>query len=144
MHHRFVKSYFLFFMAGIAHLIPRLFEEKLGNDAVPQVALLALFLLDGGMYIFHPEVSVSELAVTIETFFAGKGSFLGRGGAGGEVNNRAQEKQYSCCQVYTASLRGDQFGSHYGFVLPNLVYGDFCVIRQLHDPYGMMERWNNG
>jgi hypothetical protein len=131
-------------MAGIAHLIARLFEEKLGNDAVPQVALLALFLLDGGMYIFHPEVGVGELGVTIETFFANKGSFPGCGGTGGQVDNCAQENQYSCGQVYTASLRGDQFGSHYGFVLPNLVYGDFCVIRQPRNPYGMMERWNNG
>ena len=97
MHHRVVKSDFLFVMAGIAHLIPRLFEEKLGNDAVPQVALLALFLLDGGMYIFHPEVGVGELGVAVEAFLADKGSLFGPGGAGGQVNNCAQEKQDSCC-----------------------------------------------
>ena len=125
-------------MTGIADLIPWLFEQKFGNDAVPQMALLALFLLHGDMYIFNPEVSVCELGVTIETFLADKGSPFGPGSTGGHVNNCAQEKQYSCCQVYTASFRGDQFGSHYGLVLPNLVYGDFCVIRQLHDPYGMM------
>ena len=79
-------------MAGVADLIPRLFEKKFGDDAMPQMALLALFFLDGGMYIFHPEVGVSELGVTIETFLADKGSFLGRGSAGRKVNNRAQDK----------------------------------------------------
>jgi hypothetical protein len=64
VHHRFVKSYFLFFMAGIAHLIPRIFKQQLGDYAVAQVAILALFLLDRAVHISHPEVSVGKLGVT--------------------------------------------------------------------------------
>ena len=139
MHHRFFKSQGLSFMAGVADLITWLFEKKLGNNAVPQVAFLALLLFYGSVYVSHPEVGVGKLGVTVETRFADKGSLFGRGSTGHQVNNRAQEKQYSCCQVYTLSLQGDQFSSHYDFVHPNLVYGDFCVIGQSHDPYGMME-----
>ena len=98
-------------MAGVADLIPWLFEKKFGNDAVPQMAFLALFLLDGGMYVFHPEVGVSELGVTIETLLADKGSPFGRRSAGSKVNNHAQEKQYSCSKVYTASSRWRHCGA---------------------------------
>jgi len=79
-------------MAGVADLIPRLFEQKFGDDAMPQMALLALFLLHGGMYIIHPEVGVSELGVTIETFLADKGSPFESRSAGSKINNGADEK----------------------------------------------------
>jgi hypothetical protein len=144
VHHRFVETYLVWLVAGIAHLIPGILEQQLGNYTVPQMATLAFFLLDGSVHIFHPQVGVGKLGVTVETVLAGEGSFAGRGRAGCKVNNRAQEEQYSCCQVDTLSIQGDQFGSHYGFILLNVVYGDFYVIGQLHDPYGMMEWWNNG
>jgi hypothetical protein len=83
VHHGFGQSYLLFFMATIAHLIPRFFEEKLRNDTVSEVALLAFFLLDGIVYIFHPEVGVGKLGVTVETLFADKSSPFGRRRAGG-------------------------------------------------------------
>ena len=144
VHHRFFKSQGLSFMAGVAHLIPWLFEEKPGNDAVSQVAFLAFVLLDRSVYISHPEVGVGKLGVTVETLLADKDSPFGRGSTGRKVNSRKQEKRDSYGKEYSASLRGDQFVSHYGFILLNVVYGDFCVVGQLHDPYGIVEWWNNG
>jgi len=104
MDYRFFKSQGLSFMAGIADLIPRLFEQKLGNDAVPQMAFLAFSLFDYRMDIFHCEVGVGKLRVTVETLLANEGSPFGSGSAGGKVNNRAQEKYDYCCQVYTVSF----------------------------------------
>ncbi|MEJ2365227.1 MAG: hypothetical protein P8017_11220 [Deltaproteobacteria bacterium] len=135
VHHRFVETYLVRFVAGIAHLIPGILKEQLGDYAVPQMATLALFLLDRIVHIFHPQVGIGKLGVTVETVLAGEGSSAGRGGAGCEVNDHAQEKQYSSCKEYTTSRKESHFASHYGFVLPSV----FCVIGQLHDLYGMME-----
>lgn len=112
VHHRFVETYLVFFVTGIAHLIPGIFKQQLGDYTVAQMAFLTLFLLDGIVYIFHPQVGIGKLSVTVETVLAGEGSFAGRGRAGCQVNNRAQEKQYSSCKVYTASLRWHHSGSH--------------------------------
>jgi hypothetical protein len=144
VHHRFVETYLVWLVAGIAHLIPGILKQQLGDYTVPQMAFLAFFLLDGSVYIFHPQVGVGKLSVTVETILAGEGSFAGRRRAGCQVNNRAQEKQYSSCKVYTASLRWHHSGSHYGVILLDLVYGFFCVIGRLQDPYGMVQWWNNG
>ena len=96
MHYRFFKSQGLSFMAGIADLIPRLFEEKLGNDAVTQMAFLAFSLFDHRMDIFHCEVGVGKLTVTVETLLADEGSPFGGGSASGQVSNHAQEKYDTC------------------------------------------------
>jgi len=104
MHHGFVQSYLLFFVAGIAHLIPLLFEYKPWDYSVPEVAFLAFFLLDSWVHTFHLEVFITECLVTIQTILAHEPAPFNRGGAGSEVNNCAQEKYDSCCQVYTVSL----------------------------------------
>jgi len=96
VHHRFVQSYLLFFVAGIAHLIPLLFKYKPWDYSVPEVALLAFFLLDNRVYTFHFEVFIGECLVTIQTILAHEPAPFRRGCAGRKVNNRAQEKYYCC------------------------------------------------
>ena len=77
VHHRFVETYLVWLVAGIAHLIPGILEQQLGNYTVPQMATLAFFLLDGSVHIFHPQVGIGKLGVTVETVLAGEGSFAG-------------------------------------------------------------------
>ena len=105
MHHRFSQSYFLFFMASIAYLIPSFLEYQLWDYAMPQVAFLAFFFLDRGVYIFHFEVFVCKLFVTIQAFFADKRSFSGLGRTGREVNNPANEKYYANHEIYPLSIQ---------------------------------------
>ena len=104
VHHRFVQSYLLFFVAVVAHLIPFIFKYEPGNYSVPEVAFFAFFLLDSRVYTFHFEVFIGECLVTIQTILAHESAPFRRGGAGRKVNNRAQEKYYSCCHIYTVSL----------------------------------------
>ena len=131
-------------MATIAHLIPRFFEEKLRNDTVSEVALLAFFLLDGIVYIFHPEVGVGKLGVAVETVLADKGSPFGRGSAGCEVNNRAQEKNYSSYKVYTASFRWHHFTFQYEFRHSVVLQGHVLRVWQEIHIQADMEYWSTG
>ena len=124
VHHRFVKTYLVWLVAGIAHLIPGILKQQLGDYTVPQMAFLAFFLLDGSVHIFHPQVGIGKLGVTVETVLAGEGSFAGRGRAGCKVNNRAQEKQYSRGEVYPASLRWYHFTLQIEF--------KHCIVLQSH------------
>jgi hypothetical protein len=101
VHHRFVQSYLLFFVAGIAHLIPLLFQYKPWNYSVPEVAFLAFFLLDSRMYTFHFEVFIGECLVTIQTILAHKPTPFRRGCTGSEVNSGAEKKEYSGQDIYT-------------------------------------------
>ena len=109
VYHRFIETYLVWCVAGIAHLIPRILKEQLGDYTVPKMARLAFSLLDGSVDIFHPQVGIGKLGMTVETVLAGEGSFTGRGRAGCKVNNRAQEKEDSCGEVYTASLKWHHF-----------------------------------
>jgi len=77
--------------------------------------------------------------VTIHTILAHESAPFNRGRAGRKINNGAQEKYYPGCKVDTVFVGVNHFGSHYGIIFVNAVYGDFCVIGQLHDPYGMVE-----
>jgi hypothetical protein len=96
------------------------------------------------MYIFHPEVGVGKLGVTIETFLADKGSLFGCGSTGNEVNNRAQEKQYSCCKAYTASLGWQHFAFQYEFKHSVALQGHVSrVWREIHSQADM-EYWSIG
>ena len=124
VHHRFVETYLVWLVTGIAHLIPGMLKQQLGDYTVPQMATLAFFLLDGIVYIFHPQVGIGKLGMTVETVLAGEGSFAGRGRAGCKVNNRAQEKQYSRGEVYPASLRWYHFTLQIEF--------KHCVVLQSH------------
>jgi hypothetical protein len=65
VHYRFVKSYLLFLVAGIAHLIPLLLEYQTWNYSVTEVAFFALLLLDYRVHTFHLEVFIGEGLVTI-------------------------------------------------------------------------------
>lgn len=89
---RFVESYLLFFVAGIAHLIPLLFKYLPWNNPVPEMTFLALFFLDSWVYTLHLKVFVNECLMTIQTILAYKSASFRRGCAGRKVNNRAQEK----------------------------------------------------
>ena len=72
MHIRFVQPYFFPAVAGKTDLIAIFFQEKLGDDPVPQVAPFTVLLFDHSMNILHAHVFVSELLVTIEAILAGK------------------------------------------------------------------------
>ena len=112
VHHRLVQSYLLFFVAGVAHLIPFSFKYEPGNYSVPEVAFLAFFLLDSRVYTFHFEVFIGECLVTVQTILAHESAPFRRGGTGRKVNNRAQEKHYSCCHIYTVSVGGNHSRAH--------------------------------
>ena len=131
-------------MATIAHLIPRFFEEKLRNDTVSEVALLAFFLLDGIVYIFHSQVGIGKLGVTVETVLAGEGSFAGRRRAGCQVNNRAQEKQDSRGKEYTASFRWHHFTFQYEFRHSVVLQGHVLRVWQEIHIQADMEYWSTG
>jgi uncharacterized membrane protein len=92
VHHRFAQSYLLFFVAGIAHLIPLLFQYKPWNYSVPEVAFLAFFLLDSRMYTFQFEVFIGECLMTIQTILAHEPAPFRRGCAGRKVKNGTREK----------------------------------------------------
>jgi hypothetical protein len=62
-----VQTYFLFGMAGITDLIPLFFQQKLRNQAMAEVAVLAFFLFHNRMDILHRQVLIGELLVAIET-----------------------------------------------------------------------------
>src|SRR5512133_3990396 len=53
-------------------LVAILFQEQFGHPAVTEVAALALLLLDDRMQIFHGEIFVRKLGVTIHTFLGGE------------------------------------------------------------------------
>ncbi len=53
-----------------AQVVAVLFQDEFGHDAMPQMAILALFLLDDRMNILHAEVFFSELRVAVETILA--------------------------------------------------------------------------
>ena len=48
-----VKPEFLFAMTGIADLVPNIFKNELGNDAVADMTTLAFLIFDDRMYVFH-------------------------------------------------------------------------------------------
>jgi hypothetical protein len=101
VYYRFVQAYFLFFVAGIAHLIALLFEYKPWNYAVPEMTFLTLLLLYNRVHAFHFEVFIGECLMTINTILTHEPTPFNRGGAGGKVKSRAQENYYPGCEVYT-------------------------------------------
>jgi hypothetical protein len=54
-------------MARVAELIAYLLQEKLGNDTVSKVTVLAFFLLDSRMDVFHLGVLFREFLVAVST-----------------------------------------------------------------------------
>jgi hypothetical protein len=67
-----VQTYLLFGMAGITDLIPLFFQQKLWDQAMPEVAVFTFFLFDDKMDILHPQILIGELFVAIQTLFLRK------------------------------------------------------------------------
>jgi hypothetical protein len=80
VHKSFVHPYFIFFMAFIAGLIALSFQKQLGDYTVSEVAILAFLFLDNNMHVFHFEVFIRKLGVTLQAILAHEPSrFAGRG-----------------------------------------------------------------
>ena len=82
---------------------------------MPEVTFLAFSSVDDRVYTFHFEIFIGECLVTIQTILAYEPAPFRRGCAGRKVNNRAQEKEYSCCHIYKVSAGGSQVRFHYEF-----------------------------
>lgn len=67
-----VQTYLLFGMARITDLIPLFFQQKLWDQAMPEVAVFTFFLFDDKMDILHPQILIGELFMAIQTFFLRK------------------------------------------------------------------------
>jgi hypothetical protein len=72
MNIRLVQTYLLFGMAGITDLIPLFFQQKLWDQAMPEMAVFTFFLFDDKMDILHPQILIGELFMTVQTFFLRK------------------------------------------------------------------------
>src|SRR5213075_2876485 len=70
VHHRLVEADRLFLVTGEAELASALLEEQLRHDAVPEVAFLALLLLDDLVDVFLRQDLVAELLVAVEALLA--------------------------------------------------------------------------
>ena len=56
-------------MAGVAQFVPVLFQQELGNDPVPEVAIFALPFLHAGVQGLEGEVFLGKLLVAVEAPF---------------------------------------------------------------------------
>lgn len=102
MHAGFIHPYLLFAVAGIADFISFLFQDQFGYETVAEMTILAFFLLDGGMDIFHYQIFVGKFFVAVETALADKPSssrrrpsqrpFLWRFGAGVQKDRSCEKK----------------------------------------------------
>jgi hypothetical protein len=69
---RFIHPYLIFTVAGIADVISFFFQNQLGHDAVPKMAVLALLVFDRSMNILHCHIFVGKLFVAVEAISAYK------------------------------------------------------------------------
>lgn len=67
-----IQSQFFSTVAGETDLVSFLLEQELRNHTMPQVAVLALSLLDHGVDILHAHVFVHKFLVAVKTFPSGK------------------------------------------------------------------------
>jgi hypothetical protein len=88
MHHRFVQSDVLAVMALEANLIALPFQQKLWQDTVSQVAILAFFFPDDSVHILHCQVFGCKLGVALQALLARKLTRFERRrrGTGSKVN----------------------------------------------------------
>ncbi len=90
-----VQSNLLSAMTIIADFVSLLFQQQVGNDAVAEVAGLAVSLLNNRVHVFHPEVLICKFLVTVEALLANKRPLLcPRGFACRKENRSAQEEEY--------------------------------------------------
>ena len=61
-----VRSDLFLAMAGIADLIPDLFENELGDDAVAKMTVLALPFLDDRMHILHGKIFFRKFSMAVK------------------------------------------------------------------------------
>jgi hypothetical protein len=67
-------------MACITEVVPLSLQDRLGYQAMPEVTILTLPFFDDCMNIFHREVLVRELGVTVQAVFtSARFSLYGRG-----------------------------------------------------------------
>jgi hypothetical protein len=102
MHIRFVHPDLFFAVAGIADFIPFFFQDQFGYETVPEMAVLAFLLFDGGMDVFHPHILLSKFLMAVEAPLAYKPSssrrrppqrpFLRRFGAGVQKDHSYEKK----------------------------------------------------
>jgi hypothetical protein len=67
-----VQTYLLFGVAGITDLIPLFFQQKLWDQAMPEVAVLTFFLFDNRMNILHSQILFGEFLMAIQTILLHK------------------------------------------------------------------------
>jgi hypothetical protein len=53
-------------MTRITEVVPLSLHDRLGDQAMPEVAILTFPFFDDSMNIFHREVLVRELGVTVQ------------------------------------------------------------------------------
>jgi hypothetical protein len=89
-------------MALEAYLITLPFQQKLWQDTVSQVAILAFFFPDDRVDIWHGQVFRCKLGVALQALLARKlARFEGRPrGTGSKVNQARYEKKYSHGTVF--------------------------------------------
>jgi hypothetical protein len=70
----FIKPDLLLVVAQVTELISLLFQNQLGYQTVPEMAGLAVLLLERRMKIPHRQIFVCEFLVTVEAGFSGQPS----------------------------------------------------------------------
>src|SRR5262249_47115273 len=88
MHVRSVEADLRLVVARQAQLVPGLLEEEPGDDPVPQVAGLAVTVLDRGMEVLAGEDVLREVLVAVQALLALELTLLGEGVAAGEDQDR--------------------------------------------------------
>jgi len=68
----FVQPDLLCLVTGQTDLVASFFQDQLGQNAVPQVAVLAFFFLNDDMHILHGKVLAFKLGMAIQAFLLDK------------------------------------------------------------------------
>lgn len=97
-----VQTDLFFRMAGVAQVVPLLFQQELGNDPVPEMTVFALPVFHAGMNAFEGEIFLRELLMAIEASLPLELPLLRKGGSavneecrcGKEKNGKAHENPF--------------------------------------------------
>lgn len=89
-------------MTIVAEVVSAFLQEELRHDAVPQMTVLALFLLYDCVHIFHPKIGGRKFGMTLQTILANKFLLCGRPGCGiqddAQGNNRSKSADPLFCK----------------------------------------------
>jgi Na+/proline symporter len=92
--------YLFFAMACITKVVSLLLEEKLGNDTVANMAILAFLIPEGGMEVLHGKIFIRKGFMAIETLLSHKFSFCRLRGRGPyQKRDAAQEENHYQCNL---------------------------------------------